>query len=902
MYSRQPIQKKTRSQFSSTSKENNWFQPQRSTHEADPTLQPQNHETPDLQTQMETAARFGHNFGRVSVQDSSPGVIQPKLAIGAPGDKYEQEADSVAAQVMSMNTLASQQPIQRQGTESEEEEVQMKPLASMITPLVQRQEAPEEELQMKPLVQRQEAPEEELQMKPLVQRQEAPEEELQMKPLVQRQEAPEEEELQAKPLVQRQEAPEEEELQTKPLVQRQEAPEEEELQMKRSHQEPEASRNDPSGNLENQLNSSKGGGSPLPDDVRSFMEPRFGADFSQVRVHTDTQAVQMNQAVGAQAFTHGSDIYFGAGKSPSVSDLTAHELTHVVQQTGGVQRQQKEITGNAIPGIYRQQRPGSNNSTSQNNTTTQNDTNNQNGGSGPGAEPTWREMGNLLGKPPVRSETNPPNKNIVEDEAVYNQRRQGAEASLGTQKARAESLVTKNFLGQECVRDYRYWFAKVYSYVTENELKFAASNTFYYPSYVMASVLYFDKIYEDNFKAFDDGKKVEEHWLSAFKEARSRQDSTWQQAVMTVGGALAAGAATSGAGMIPGGILGWAGGRVNDVVVSLTAAMKAHIRYDLPRAEAWVFNNYYSHFPEAKLDNFRTDFMSMSGVFDNAAQEMNGDMVKKLGIPDSVMTQLMPQLVQDASMRLWFNADMATERADTWQRAEELVSSGKPANDPYRLENGKLEGDVTQSDNLSGLNNLPTKSLRPETDKPAEMYHDDEVRSMTRAQITAAPTTQKIRMIRGLFSGYTGGDDERTILTILDVSRGTGDLVTVIDGADAWDLTYATDGKEYGQLRNIFFNEYYDKTAQNTALRLIRKCMDGETANWEEQMVVDILEKHPDRRSIVNQIGKHYEGPASGSDADFKNGLYKLEWQLDGARQDKLHELFGSSGFGWWNF
>jgi hypothetical protein len=214
----------------------------------------------------------------------------------------------------------------------------------MITPLVQRQEAPEEEeLQTKPLLQRQEAPqEEELQAKPLVQRQEAPaEEELQAKPLVQRQEAPQEEELQAKPLLQRQEAPAEEELQAKPLLQRQEAaPEEEELQAKRSPQESEASHNDASENLENQLNSSKGGGSPLPDDVRSFMEPRFGADFSQVRVHTDSQAVQMNQAVGAQAFTHGSDIYFGSGKSPGISDLTAHELTHVVQQTAAVQRKE----------------------------------------------------------------------------------------------------------------------------------------------------------------------------------------------------------------------------------------------------------------------------------------------------------------------------------------------------------------------------------------------------------------------------------------------------------------------------------------------------------------------------------------------------------------------------------
>ena len=92
-------------------------------------------------------------------------------------------------------------------------------------------------------------------------------------------------------------------------------------------------------NLENQLNSSKGGGSPLPNEVRSFMEPRFGADLSQVRVHTGGEAVQMNRELGAQAFTHGSDVYFGTGKSPGNNELTAHELTHVVQQTGAVQPQ-----------------------------------------------------------------------------------------------------------------------------------------------------------------------------------------------------------------------------------------------------------------------------------------------------------------------------------------------------------------------------------------------------------------------------------------------------------------------------------------------------------------------------------------------------------------------------------
>jgi peptidoglycan hydrolase-like protein with peptidoglycan-binding domain len=68
------------------------------------------------------------------------------------------------------------------------------------------------------------------------------------------------------------------------------------------------------------------------------MEPRFGADFSSVRVHTGSEAVQMNRELGAQAFAHGSDVYFGAGKSPGNNELTAHELTHVVQQTGGVQK------------------------------------------------------------------------------------------------------------------------------------------------------------------------------------------------------------------------------------------------------------------------------------------------------------------------------------------------------------------------------------------------------------------------------------------------------------------------------------------------------------------------------------------------------------------------------------
>jgi Domain of unknown function (DUF4157) len=105
-------------------------------------------------------------------------------------------------------------------------------------------------------------------------------------------------------------------------------------------------------NLENQLNGSKGGGSPLNDEVRGFMEPRFGTDFSGVRVHTGSDAVQMNGQLNAQAFAHGSDIYFGAGKSPGNNELTAHELTHVVQQTGAIQNK-PDITSFQLNQIMR---------------------------------------------------------------------------------------------------------------------------------------------------------------------------------------------------------------------------------------------------------------------------------------------------------------------------------------------------------------------------------------------------------------------------------------------------------------------------------------------------------------------------------------------------------------------
>ncbi|QHT70503.1 DUF4157 domain-containing protein [Rhodocytophaga rosea] len=100
--------------------------------------------------------------------------------------------------------------------------------------------------------------------------------------------------------------------------------------------------NTASESISQQIGSRKGNGSPLPGSTKSFIEERFGADFNDVRVHTDGQAIQLSQQLNAQAFATGNDIYFNQGKySPESSDgkhLLAHELTHVVQQNAGIQQ------------------------------------------------------------------------------------------------------------------------------------------------------------------------------------------------------------------------------------------------------------------------------------------------------------------------------------------------------------------------------------------------------------------------------------------------------------------------------------------------------------------------------------------------------------------------------------
>jgi hypothetical protein len=93
---------------------------------------------------------------------------------------------------------------------------------------------------------------------------------------------------------------------------------------------------DSSGLLEETTNHPQSGGQPLDSPTRAFFEPRFGYDFSRVRIHADDKAAESAKSIGALAYTVGSNITFGGGRyQPSGHEgrrLLAHELTHVVQQ------------------------------------------------------------------------------------------------------------------------------------------------------------------------------------------------------------------------------------------------------------------------------------------------------------------------------------------------------------------------------------------------------------------------------------------------------------------------------------------------------------------------------------------------------------------------------------------
>jgi phage-related protein len=259
--------------------------------------------------------------------------VQAKLAMGRPGDRFEVEADRSADRVVAGVPAGAN-------------------LAADLTPVAQRREAEEEkpEAQAKAAMEEEKEPEAQAKAEEEEKEPEAQAKEEDEQPEAQAKAEDEEPEAQAKaeeeekePSVQ---AKEEEEKE--PEAQRKEEEDKEpEAQAKEKEEEERGegaaqARGGSGGagamteDLSRQIAADRGRGNALADPVRDKMSAAFGADFSGVRIHTDAAAVLLARSLNAQAFTVGSDIFFGEGKyspdSRSGQHLLAHELAHTVQQ------------------------------------------------------------------------------------------------------------------------------------------------------------------------------------------------------------------------------------------------------------------------------------------------------------------------------------------------------------------------------------------------------------------------------------------------------------------------------------------------------------------------------------------------------------------------------------------
>ncbi|NJM15281.1 MAG: DUF4157 domain-containing protein [Bacteroidales bacterium] len=233
--------------------------------------------------------------------------VHAKLTVGQPNDKYEQEAYNVADKVVQKLTNGNQQACKAENIHPSENQ------ASSIG------------LQQKPIFESNEAKENTIQQKA---KNAAP-------VLTVQKQAPQEDKL-----LEKEETGEEGSIQLFSMPMGNNAPK----------VQPSAKGPQVPDSIEPQLQGSKGKGNTLPSETRSGMESAFNADFSDVRVHTDSSAVEMNNKLNAQAFTNGNDIYFNEGKynpgSGSGQHLLAHELTHTVQQgASGSVRQQIQRKG-----------------------------------------------------------------------------------------------------------------------------------------------------------------------------------------------------------------------------------------------------------------------------------------------------------------------------------------------------------------------------------------------------------------------------------------------------------------------------------------------------------------------------------------------------------------------------
>jgi outer membrane protein OmpA-like peptidoglycan-associated protein len=292
--------------------------------------------------------------------------FQAKLSVNSPDDQHEQEADRMASSIVNnKSSKKAEHPkrvgsIQRLATSAEDEKLgtndarMERDKEDKLKP-VQRNTASSEKEKEKAVQKKDEPKKEEEKMKGIQKMGNDHEKKEEKK--VQKKDEPKKDEEKLKGI---QKMGNDHEKKEEKKVQKKDEPKKDEEKMKgiqkmgNDHEKKEEDKTgaapvqkkpDGGGRTSQQLGSkienSAGKGNALPTKTMKEMNGSFGTDFSNVTIHNDNEAADMSEALNAQAFTHGRDIYFNKGKfSPedaSGKSLLAHELTHVVQQNGTTQ-------------------------------------------------------------------------------------------------------------------------------------------------------------------------------------------------------------------------------------------------------------------------------------------------------------------------------------------------------------------------------------------------------------------------------------------------------------------------------------------------------------------------------------------------------------------------------------
>jgi hypothetical protein len=189
--------------------------------------------------------------------------------------------------------------------------------------------------------------------------------------------------------------------------------------------------------------------------------------------------------------------------------------------------------------------------------------------------------------------------------------------------------------------DMKYWFARVYQFVTEEELKQVDGGLYEYPLMKLQEVLAFHATYKRNLDSWRAGAKtgVEPNWAKAFAAAEALNAGSYVRP------------------------------RSMEVMDALLPSMQAHIRFDLPRAIAQVYLDNYASIPGLSISLFKKDFDAMNIVFQRASDRL----VPEVKAESYFFDPGASQSLQDIGFPFIFH--IGIERQLAWEKAELLAAS-----------------------------------------------------------------------------------------------------------------------------------------------------------------------------------------------------------------------------------